>query len=147
MAKSKSSLRGLIFGTAVRDNRLFDLGTLILRVVFGLSMALGHGMGKLPASEKFVEALREMGMPLPALMAWCAGLSEFVGGLCIALGLFTRPSAAFLGFTMSIALFVRHAADPFKAKELALLYFGFSLAMIFLGSGRLALDEYFRKRK
>ena len=147
MAKAKKPLRDLIFGTAVRDNRTFDIGTLILRLIFGLSMALGHGMGKLPASEKFVEGLQNMGLPFPGLLAWCAGLSEFAGGLCLAIGLLTRPSAAFLAITMAVAFFIRHAADPFKTKELALLYFGFSIAMIFLGSGRLALDEFIRKRK
>lgn len=113
----------------------------LLRVFVGLSMAFGHGLGKLPPSEKFLMGLQEMGFPSPAIFAWCAALSEFVGGLAVAAGLFTRFFATTLVVTMSVAAFVRHAADPFSNKELALMYLFVFLFFVFRGSSRLSVDR------
>lgn len=117
-----------------------DLGLLILRLTFGLTMALAHGFGKLPPSPKFVEGLTAMGMPLPYAAAWLAGFSEFLGGLLIAAGLATRPAALFLAATMSVAAFIAHAADPFRVKEMALLFLAFAVTILFTGAGRYSLD-------
>ena len=82
------------------------------------------------------EGAAQMGFPLPALFAWAAAFSEFLGGLCLAAGVGTRVAAFFIWCTMSVALFIRHAGDPFSAKELAYLYWTASLALMLLGGGR-----------
>ena len=56
-----------------------DAGLLILRVFAGLSLALAHGLGKLPPSDRFIAGAAEMGFPLPALFAWAAALPESLG--------------------------------------------------------------------
>ena len=139
------SLHTFLFGTSVGDHSYANLGVLVLRAGFGLSIALAHGLGKVPPPEMFVNALGGMGFPCPACFAWLAGLSEFLGGLCIAFGLLTRPAASFLGFTMAVAAFVAHASDPFQKKEMALLYLTASFAILLLGGGRHALDKFFRR--
>ncbi|HUP56791.1 MAG TPA: DoxX family protein [Bdellovibrionota bacterium] len=90
--------------------------------------------------------MSSMGFPMPALFAWLASLSEFAGGLFLAVGLFTRPAAFFVAFTMAIAFFVAHSSDPFKTKELAFLYMAAATSLIFIGSGRFSLDAVIRKR-
>ncbi len=122
-----------------------DLGLLILRAFAGLSMAFAHGLNKLPPADGFVNAVGQMGFPLPIVFAWSAGLSEFLGGLLIAVGLFTRHASLFLGFTMVVAAFGAHAADPFGKKELSLIYLAICALMIFQGAGRFSLDRMLRK--
>lgn len=41
-------LKTLLFGTATTDSPAADLGLLCLRVIAGLSLALAHGLGKVP---------------------------------------------------------------------------------------------------
>ena len=132
--------RTLLFGSG-ETSQATDVGLLVLRLGIGLTMALAHGLGKLPPSEGFVQATAGMGFPLPAVFAWAAALSEFLGGLLIAVGLLTRPAALALAFTMAVARFVQHGSDPFGDGELALVYLVAALALVFTGAGRYALDR------
>ncbi len=117
-----------------------DTGLLILRVAFGAGMVY-HGYGKVTGDlSKFAEGVAALGFPLPLFFAWAAALSEFLGGLFLMAGLLTRPSAAFIAFTMAVAAFGRHAADPFQKKELALAYLFAALCLIFTGPGRHSAD-------
>ena len=109
-------------------------------------MALGHGLGKIPPSERFVNGTAEMGFPLPEFFAWSAGGAEFGGGLLLALGLLTRPASFFIGCTMLVAGFIRHAADPFGGKEKALLYLAISIAFALVGAGKYSIDAVIRSR-
>lgn len=122
-----------------------DLGLLLLRVFAGLSLALAHGLGKLPPSERFVAGVVEMGFPAAPLFAWAAGLSETVGGLLLALGLLTRPAAFFVLVTMLVATFVRQAGDPYLERELALLFAFVATQFLLAGPGRLSLDALLRR--
>lgn len=123
------------------SGKFFDLGILVLRLGFGLSMALGHGLGKMPPSEKLIEGVGDMGFPVPFIFAWLASLSEFLGGLLIAAGLFTRPAALMWTFTMATAAFIRHADDPFGTKEKALLYLTVGICLLFTGAGKYSLSK------
>ena len=123
-----------------------DLGNLIFRLFVGLSMALAHGLGKVPPSSQFVEGVESLGFPLPIVFAWSAGLAELIGGFLIAAGLFTRWSALFLGITMAVAAFGRHSADPFNVKEMALLYLFSCVLLVFQGAGKFSLDRIIRKK-
>ncbi len=122
-----------------------DIGNFLFRAFIGLSMALAHGIGKIPPPSQLVDGLAGMGFPLPVVFAWLAGGSEFLGGLLIAVGLFTRPAALFLGVTMAVAAFVAHASDPFAQKEMALLYFFACVLLLLQGGGKFSLDRIFRK--
>lgn len=108
-------------------------------------MAFAHGLGKLPPSEQLIGGVTAMGFPLPIVFAWAAALSEFLGGLLIAAGLFTRYAAFFLGFTMVVAVFKVHAADPFNVKEMALLYLSGCTLLFFAGAGKLSIDQMMKK--
>lgn len=150
------------------NQKLQDASLLLLRLA-GLGLALGHGWGKLLRLASghgagFVDAVAKLGFPLPGLFAWAAALAEFAGGLCIALGLATRVAAAFAGFSMAVAAFVRHHAHAHllvylgllrapaetQAKwgnpELALVYLAIFLAVGLAGPGRLSLDHLLARR-
>lgn len=125
-----------------------DTALVILRVFVGLTMAFAHGLGKVPPPDMLVQGLTSMGFPAPLFFAWCAALAEFAGGLLIAVGLLTRPAAAALAFTMGVAGFVAHAADPFQMKELSLMYLVVSVFFLLNGAGKYSLDYLlFGKKK
>lgn len=140
-------LRKLLFGGAAVETPLANLGLLILRVYTGLVLASQHGIHKFPPSEKFVQGINEIGFPIPELFAWAAGCAEFLGGILLAIGLFTRPAALFILITMLTAVLGRHVGDPFSDKELALTYGLISLSFLLLGSGRYGVDTIFQNRK
>jgi len=134
------------FFSTLEDRPIADFGLLILRLGAGLSMAFGHGLGKVPVSEGFIGGVEKMGFVMPAFFAWAAALSEFVGGIFIALGFATRPSAVFLTITMLVAAFIRHAEDPFGRKEKAILFALIAIYLIFKGAGKYSLDELIYNR-
>jgi putative oxidoreductase len=145
-----------------------DAALLLLRLA-GLGLALAHGWGKVAAlstgqGQGLIETVGRLGFPAPALFAWAAALSEFAGGLLVALGLGTRIAAGFAAVTMAVAAFVRHHAltrlvawlglasvpdETLKAwgnPELALVYLVVLLAVLLLGPGRLSLDRLVRRK-
>jgi putative oxidoreductase len=56
------------------------------------------------------------------------------------IGLLTRFSSALLVITMSVAAFMAHAGDPFKSKEMALLYLLLFGTTLVTGAGRFSID-------
>jgi putative oxidoreductase len=138
-------MREFLFGTVKMQSVVGDIGLLVLRVFAGLSLMYAHGLGKFPPPERFVQSTAEMGFPIPVLFAWAAALSEVVGGVLLALGLLTRPSAFFIMCTVGTAAFVRHAPDPYRVKELPLLFLATAFLFLCVGAGRFALDRFVKK--
>lgn len=137
-----------VFAVVVGSSpNLLGFGAALIRVAFGATLALAHGMGKLPPAEGFVAGVAKLGFPLPGVFAWAAGLAEFAGGLLLAVGLLTRPAAAFMAFTMGVAFFGFHAGDPFRAREMAMLYGVVALGFLVGGSGRFGLDALLVRRR
>ena len=122
-----------------RHKLLTDVGLLLARLAFG-SMMLTHGWTKLmnfeAYSAKFMDFLG-MGSTVSLSLAIFA---EFFCSLLLGFGLATRFAALNLGFTMVIAAFVAHGADPFQKKEMALLYFSAYVVLFLTGPGRFSLD-------
>jgi putative oxidoreductase len=78
-------------------------------------------------------------------MALLAGGAEFLGGLALILGLFVRPSALVLAFTMMIAIVTVHLDKGlFMANngyEFGLALLAISVALVFSGAGRFSVDR------
>jgi putative oxidoreductase len=73
-----------------------------------------------------------------------AGIIEFIGGIMIAIGLFTSPVAFIASGEMAVAYFQQHAPRGFwpiqNGGELAVLYCFIFLYFAAAGSGRLSID-------
>ncbi len=138
-------LNKILFGGETGLSFIGNAGVALLRIFSGVAMALGHGLSKVPPGEGLIERTAQMGFPAPSLFAWAAALSEFGGGILLALGLFTRISAAFIAFTMLVAFAGVHISDPFAAQEKSLLYLFIGIAFLLTGSGDWSLDSFFRK--
>ena len=121
-------------------------GITVLRVVIGLGL-MYHGASKVfdsAAMQGFAGFVvgGKLGFPAPMFFAYCAKLSEFLGGMALVLGAFTRVAAVFVFVTMFVAGFIFHADDPFAKKEMALLYFFTVLMFLMTGPGPLSLDRW-----
>ncbi len=133
-------------------NKYHNFGLLLLRVGIGI-MFMIHGYPKLIGGQevwaKIGGALSTIGIGFaPALMGFMAAISEFIGGLLLILGLFTRPACFFLFSTMVVATLMHlNMGDSFgrysHALEAAILF----LSFIFIGPGEISLDEKFSRKK
>lgn len=140
----RTILRDILVGGAGGRSVVADAGLLVLRLMAGLSMAFAHGLSKVKDPAMVVKGADSLGFPAPTLFGWAAALSEFLGGILLAVGLFTRPAGFFVACTMATAAFMAHARDPFARKEMALLYLAISVALLLTGSGRFGLDPVVR---
>lgn len=138
-------MTSFLFGGARIESLVANFGLLALRVFAGLSLSLAHGMQKFPPSDGFVSGVAAMGFPVPYLFAWMTTLTETFGGIALALGLLTRPVALFIVINLSVASFVRHAPDPYRVKELPLLFLAIAVMFLCVGAGRFGLDRMIRR--
>ncbi|HWA27741.1 MAG TPA: DoxX family protein [Lacunisphaera sp.] len=120
---------------------------LVIRLYWGWSFAQ-TGWGKLMHLERTAGYFESLDIPMPKVNAVMAGGTECVGGALLALGLFARPAAVPLIFTMLVAYWTADreaflaigsnpdkffAADPF-------LFLYASLIVLAFGPGKLSLD-------
>ncbi|WP_126650460.1 DoxX family protein [Chryseobacterium aureum] len=124
-----------------------DIVLLAVRVFVGFAM-LSHGFLKLQmllAGGK-IEFFDFMGLG-PQISLILTVFAEFVCSILLILGLFTRVSLGFLIFTMIIAGFVVHGADPFEKREMALVYLSVYLLLMVIGAGKISVDHMIERRK
>lgn len=128
------------------DSVVKDIALLVVRVFIGFAM-LSHGFPKLQmlidGKSDFYDFL---GMG-PQLSLGLTVFAEFVCSIFLILGLFSRIALGFLIFTMVIAGFVVHSADPFAKQELSLVYLAVYLLLMVFGVGKVSVDYMIEKRK
>jgi len=122
------------------ERMLRAVGVLILRIGAGIFM-MTHGWGKV---KRIFSGDWTFADPIgigPELSLIAAAGSEFVCAAMVVVGLLTRAAAAPIVFTMLIAAFVVHAADPWAKQEFALLYALVFFVLMFTGGGKFSLDS------
>ncbi len=125
----------------MRPSQLGPILLSVLRIVAGL-LFLEHGAIKLlgfpPGSP--------MPMPPAFTLFWFAGLIELVGGVLIALGLFTRSAAFICAGEMAFAYFIGHAPHGFypanNMGDAAILYCFVFLYFSAAGPGPWSVDAW-----
>lgn len=123
-----------------------DVGLLVARLGLGASFAIDHGWGKLYAGpDKWAglgQAMGAIGITfLPVVWGFLAAFAEFFGAILLAIGLFFRPAAFMLAFTMFVAtvlhMFVRADGGYGHALDAMVMF----LALMITGPGRLAVRQ------
>jgi putative oxidoreductase len=117
----------------------------VLRIVAGV-IFLEHGAQKLLGFPPPAPGMPPIG---PFTLLWFGGILELVGGLLVAIGLFTRPAAFLLAGEMAVAYWMFHAPkSPFPALnggDAAILFCFVFLYLSAAGPGPWSLDTASRR--
>lgn len=124
-----------------------DVGLLIIRIVIGGTMLAFHGIPKVLKGvenwEKIGSAMHNIGITfMTPAWGFAAIIAECVGAALIILGLFTRPTALVLAFTMLIA-FISHLSkgDTLAASSHPLELMFIFIALAIAGAGKYSIDK------
>jgi len=107
-------------------------------------MSLGIPQGIFSGIAGFTGYLEQLGVPGPGFFAVLIGLIEFVGGIGLLLGLFTRLSALFLAVEFAVVVVFVHIINfPLAGAgwESILPYLGGLLALLVMGPGMWSLEN------
>ena len=129
-----------------------DLGLLVLRAAVGLLFA-GHGAQKLfgvfggGGLEGTAGMFDNIGLRPGSVHARAAGSAEFMGGLLLAVGLFTPFAAAAVIAIMTVAVVTVHAPNGIwntnRGYEYNLVLVAAAFALAAVGAGGWSLDHAF----
>lgn len=123
------------------------VGIAIIRVGVG-ALFIGHGYLKLsrgPGEWLWTgQQMANLGITFfPMFWGLCAVAAELLGGICLTLGLATRFAAAFMAFTMFVAV-VHHIkkGDSYGYTSFPLSQMFVFLGFVVMGSGKYSLDYF-----
>lgn len=129
-----------------------DLSLLLARLFTGYLMLSLHGWGKITAG---TDRWRGLGSGLSDLigldflsvpLGFMASFAESIGAMLIIIGLFTRPAAFLLAFTMFVAV-CKKLPGGIKGAELPALFLCLSLVIMLSGAGKYSLDYLLKRKK
>ena len=126
-------------------DRLQPLALLVMRLALGAVM-VGHGyhkvFGGLHHHAQFVASLG-----LPAWTGYLSSFTEFLGGLLVIAGLFTRAAAFAICINMAVAIVKVHWHNGLSGDhgfEFPLSLAVLAFALIFFGAGPISIDHILR---
>jgi len=126
-------------------DRLQPLALLLMRLALGVIM-LVHGshkvFGGLHHHAQFVASLG-----LPAWTGYLSSFTEFLGGLLVIAGLFTRAAAFAICINMAVAIVKVHWHNGLTGDhgfEFPLSLAVLAFALIFFGAGPISIDHILR---
>jgi putative oxidoreductase len=133
-----------------------------LRLMVGYGF-MEHGFAKLSKGpEAFAAILHAIGVPAAHFMAWLTIVTELIGGLAVLLGAFVPLVSLPMAAVLLVAIFTVHLPYGFSSiklmsvtagraqfgppgYEVDLLYLACIAALVFAGSGPLAIDGLLTK--
>ena len=149
MAEQDPSAKLFIPALAGLYERLSGLSYPLIRLFAGLIL-MPHGAGKLfgwfggRGIDGTAAGFAKMGLEPALPFAYIVGVTEFFGGLCIAIGFLTRPAALGAAILMAGTIFLVHLPNGFSWNkggfEYPLLWGIVALAIFFRGGGPLSVD-------
>jgi putative oxidoreductase len=122
-------------------DKLQPLALLILRLVLGIIM-IAHGYSKVFGGlHHHVQMVSSLG--LPGWLAYFSAAAEFLGGILVVLGLFTRFAALAITIDLVVAIVKVHWHNGLLGNggyQFPLALAAIAFALIFLGAGPIALE-------
>ncbi|MGZ5491040.1 MAG: DoxX family protein [Nitrososphaeraceae archaeon] len=124
---------------------VYNFAPLPLRIIAGIGFMM-HGLPKLLDIPGTQNSFVNMG--LPQELAIIIGLLEFIGGLAILLGIFTRIAAGLLAIDMIGAILLVKLSKGFiGGYELDLLYLAIMISLMLTGPGNFSIEKNVLKRE
>ena len=143
-----------VFGRKLYDgfihavSNIQSLFLLIVRLYWGWQLAL-NGWGKLHNLDNVTQFFVSLGLPAPGPTALFVSSFELVGGILLALGLFSRIAALGIAVDMLVAYvtadreallaFFSNPGKFYNADPYTFLFAG--LLILIFGAGKIALDS------
>ena len=122
-------------------NSLQPIGALLMRLILGVSMAV-HGYQKvLPVSALHHYAHYVTTLGLPYWLGYVSAYTEFIGGILLVLGLFTRLVAFLVAINMLVAFITVGIHQGFGIYNYILALAVLAIILLFYGAGAIALDR------
>jgi putative oxidoreductase len=125
-------------------SRFRDFGVLLLRLAFGLQLVLSSWpyMSDPAKLTEFTNYLTTLGFPFPGPGAIVSAYTEFLGGILLILGLWTRPVALVVAFNFLVALLLGHVfiADTYENSYPSANLLVVTLFLAFNGAGAYSID-------
>lgn len=119
-----------------------ELAALLIRLVVG-AIFIDAGWQKIHMMDEVVKGFAQMG--LAEYLAYFVTYFEFAGGMLLVLGVLTRYLGVVFAVIMGVAIWKAHWMAGFRAAgggyEYVLLLGVASLALAFLGAGKLSIDR------
>jgi uncharacterized membrane protein YphA (DoxX/SURF4 family) len=163
----KTQINNLLLGSIQTDSAIFNVCYVLFRIYAGLSIALGAGLSKVfhkidekgddswnnmafGASDWFINQVKEIGFTFisPSFWAYLAIYGEFLGGLLIAFGIFTRLSSIQLAFQFFVVAFIWYGEPaPMVGMYYQQLIFWSFVMTYAAGDGKYSLATLFSKMK
>lgn len=132
---------------------MLSIGLLVLRVVVGLTL-MGHGAQKLfgwfqgPGLSGFGGMLEQLGVRPSRTWALVSALAEGIGGLLVAVGLFTPIAALAVAANLLVAAATVHLSRGFWNQnggfEYPLTLAATMVGLSLIGPGAISLDQLLR---
>jgi len=123
-------------------DRLQPLALLVMRLALG-AILVGHGSHKVFAGlHHHAELVASLGLPTWA--AYLSAFTEFLGGLLVLVGLFTRVAAFAICVDLSVAIAKVNFHNGMMGNggyEFPLALAALAFALIFFGGGPIAFDH------
>ena len=139
---STTSRLALLFKPNVNANFWSQTTWALMRAVIGIMM-IHNGFDKLADIESFAAAyVAYIGLPIPIFFSYIAAFTEIIAAPLVAIGLFTRPAALGLFFTMCVAMYhhVKVAGLSLPYLELSAIYASAFLFLTINGAGLFSTD-------
>ena len=126
--------------------RYRDLGVLAIRLAFGFQLVkVSYKNVLLPTQNipEFVAYLTRLGFPFPTPGAYLAAYTEFIGGILLLFGLWTRWASIGLIINFSVAFGMAHLAinDTYQNTFASINLLAVSIFLLLNGPGKPSIDE------
>ncbi len=131
-------------------NNLQPWGVLLMRLVLGIAMLVNgwskvvpaggfHGHNTFSALDHFCRFVTTLG--LPYWLGCVSAFTEFVGGIGLVFGLFTRFFAFLVVINMLVALVTVNLRHGYSGSQYTLALVVIAVMLLLSGPGALALDR------
>lgn len=130
-------------------SKLTWLPPFLARLTVGI-VFIESGWGKIHNIENVIQYFTELGIPAPAIQAPFVAWSEFICGLALLFGLFTRFASLPIICMMLVAILTARRDDLKEATDvfafIEYLYILLCVWLVVEGAGPISLDRLFRRK-
>jgi putative oxidoreductase len=119
---------------------------ILLRVIMGWRCVLPAWLfisGSKPI-DKFIQLLTTLHFPVPNICAYISIYTQFVFGILIFFGLWTRPAALLMTIHFLIIVLTAHLHDDIVVSFTAWALLAMSVSLLFAGGGKFSIDSIIR---